>query len=332
MEQWSRVIADSFTSGELEENVPYSFQRTRLNLLANIDLLRNVRLSAGYDRTELERDYQEVAEQDEASSWGQIVWELNASIDLKAKVGTAKREVDRYDTGLAMSLGQNPLMRKYHLAYRYREFGELSIAASWPQRPISVSASVRFANDSYTESQLGLLASDDFRFAADLSWSLSPSSSLYLTAALDEIDSEQAGSEFFQAPDWRGLHSDEFVTYGGGYRVEQLKERFDLDIDFTHGTGTSQIDVLSSSGGLSRFPDLKSDLDSLRVRVRYQVSERLEGHLQLRYENFSADDWTLQGVEPATIPTALSLGADPYDYDVFLIGVGVRYFLGAASN
>ena len=33
----------------------------------------------------------------------------------------------------------------------------------------------------------------------------------------------------------------------------------------------------------------------------------------------------LEGVEPATVPNLLSLGADPYNYDVHVFFVGVRY-------
>ncbi len=252
-------------------------------------------------------------------------WKPNAYLDLRAKGGTARRDIERYDAGLAMSLGQNPLMRKYNLAYRYREFGEITFAAAWPERPFSLSGTLRLADDSYSESRLGLLASDDLHTAIDFAWAISGMSSMYLMAARDEIESEQAGSELFQEPDWRATHADEFVTFGGGYRVEGLNERFALEIDYTHGTGQSRIVLTSASPGSGSFPDLDSTLDSLRMRLRYRVSERLEAHLDFRYEAFEADDWALQGVEPATVPNLLSLGADPYDYDVFLIGVGVRY-------
>ncbi|HEY5622421.1 MAG TPA: MtrB/PioB family decaheme-associated outer membrane protein [Gammaproteobacteria bacterium] len=325
VELWNHVIVDSFNSSELLANVPYSYKRRRLSLRGDLDVADGIRVTAGYDSRKLDRDFQEVAEQDEDSTWGQVSWNPSPYVSVRAKAGTARRDVDRYDTGLATSLGQNPLLRKYHLAYRYREFGELWFAASWPELPISISGTVRLADDSYTRSRLGLVASDDVRVAADFSWAMSESSSLYLSAALDEIDSEQAGSEQFLEPDWRATHADEFLTYGGGYRVEGLRERFDLEIDYTRGAGQSRIDLTSASAGGGPFPELQSTLDSLRVRLRYRVSERLEGHLDFRYERFNADDWTLQSVEPATIPNVLSLGADPYDYDVVRIGVGVRY-------
>ena len=50
----------------------------------------------------------------------------------------------------------------------------------------------------------------------------------------------------------------------------------------------------------------------------YRWSPALTLRTTLRYEHFDADDWQLDGVEPATVPTLLSLGADAYDYDVTL--------------
>ena len=330
VEEWRRVIVDTFNTSELEENVPYSFERMRLNLSADVDVSSQIRLSAGYDYMEIDRDFQEVAKQDEGTGWGKIRWRPTPHVDVTARGGTSKRDVDNYDTNLAISAGQNPLLRKYHLAYRYREFGEIRVDASFPEQPLSVSGAVLFADDSYSRSELGLLSSDDFRFTADLNWNFSPQSSLYFTAGYDEIDSNQAGSEFFQAPaDWLANHKDEFVNFGAGIRIDQIGDNLDLDIGYTHGEGTSQIDVLASGGsGMSAFPDLESTLDSLRLRMGYRFSNRLEGNLQLRYEDFSTEDWALQGVTPAAIPEVLSLGASPYDYDVFVIGLGVRYFLG----
>jgi hypothetical protein len=81
-------------------------------------------------------------------------------------------------------------------------------------------------------------------------------------------------------------------------------------------------------GGPSRFPDLKTTLDSLRARVLYHWSEKLEAGLQLRYESFSTDDWALQDVAPDTLPTVLTLGAQPYDDDVWMAGISFRHLIG----
>lgn len=329
---WNRVIVDTFNSGEVETNVPYSYERSMLNLSGHFDLFKTVRISGGYDRTTLDRDFREVAEQTEDSGWGRVRWRPNAFIEVSARGGASERDIDRYDETFAASLGQNPLMRKYNLAYRYRQFGDLTVSASLPERPVSLTLNALYANDDYRQSQLGLIEGDDLRFAADLSWSVSDTASMYLNAGFESIESQQAGSEQFSTPDWRATNSDDFYTAGAGFRVNQIADTFDLQFDFLRSQGTSEIDVSSASGGLSRFPDLESTLDSLRMRLSYRVSERLELALRLRYESFEAEDWGLEGVGPATIPVVLTLGADPYDYDVFIVGLGFRYLIGGADS
>ena len=328
---WSRVIADTFNSGEVETNVPYSYERSKLNLSGHFDLFKTVRISGGYDRTSTDRDFQEVAEQTEDSGWGRVRWRPNAYIEVSARGGTSERDIDRYDETFAASLGQNPLMRKFNLAYRYRQFGDLTVSASLPERPLSLTLNALYANDDYRQSQLGLIEGDDLRFAADLSWSISNTASLYLNASFESIESQQAGSEQFSTPDWRATISDDFYTAGAGFRASQVADKFDLQFDYVRSQGTSEINVSSASAGLSRFPDLESTLDSWRVRLSYRVSERLDVALRLRYESFRAEDWGLEGVGHATIPVVLTLGADPYDYDVLVVGLGFRYLIGGAD-
>ena len=88
----------------------------------------------------------------------------------------------------------------------------------------------------------------------------------------------------------------------------------------------------SASGGLSLFPDLESTLNSLRLTLAYHLSDRLDVALRLRYESFKVEDWGLQDVGPATIPVVLTLGASPYDTDVFKFGIGFRYLIGGADS
>jgi len=326
--QWTRVITDTFPTIDNELNVPYSFERSRLNLSADYRLFDTVRISAGYDRTQTDRDFQEVAEQTEDAGWGRVRWRPNSYLDITARGGASERDFDRYDETLAAGLGQNPLMRKYNLAYRYREFGELTVAASLPEKPFSISVTAFYADDTYTHSQLGVTDSDELRFAADLSWSISERASIYLTGGVEDIDGQQSGSELFSTPDWQASHADKFNNIGAGFRVAGIGDKVDLQLDYTHADGNTEIDVESGAGGQSRFPDLESTLDSLRLKILYRWSDKLDAILQLRYESFSTQDWALQGVAPDTLPTILTLGAQPYDYDVWIIGIGVRYLIG----
>ncbi len=64
------------------------------------------------------------------------------------------------------------------------------------------------------------------------------------------------------------------------------------------------------------------------MRLVYLRSEHLDLTMNIRYQSFSAEDWALEGVGPATIPVVLTLGAQPYDDQVLIFGLGFRYLIG----
>jgi MtrB/PioB family decaheme-associated outer membrane protein len=329
---WSRVITDNLTSGASEGNVPYSFDRRRLALSGSYRLFSTLHLSGGYDRTELDRDYQEVAEQTEDAGWGKLRWRPNAWIDVAIRGGAEKRDIDRYDETVAVNLGQNPLMRKYNLAYRYRSFGELTASASLPQTPISAAITYLYADDEYTRSQLGMTESREDRFAADLSWSVSENASVYVTGGTENIEANQLGSQNFAAADWRANHEDSFYHAGGGFRVMSIGEKADLEFAYTRSEGETEITFVQTSGSPTGLPRLESAMDSLRLSLRYPFSEKLDGTLHLQWERFETKDWALDGVLPDTLPTVLTMGASAYDYDLWAIGIGVRYKIDSGTE
>jgi MtrB/PioB family decaheme-associated outer membrane protein len=324
---WNRVITDMIVSGDLEQNIPYSFERTIFSISGDYDLFRQLRLSAGYDYKELDRDFQEVASQDESSGWGRVRWRPGNTVEIDLRGGTAKRDVDLYDEGVAVSLGQNPLMRKYHLAYRFREFGELKFTWSPLEVPVSIVLNGLYADDDYQESQIGLTSGEELSYTADFSWSFSETGSLYVNYGVDSLESVQLGSEFFGDPDWRGTNDDDFTTIGAGIHLRQISDNIDLLLDYSHSEGESQIVIDDAASAADPFPDLNTTIDYLRLSLAYQRSERLGFDLNLSYQTFEADDWTLQGVAPGTIPDVLSLGALPYDDEALWIGIGIRYSL-----
>jgi MtrB/PioB family decaheme-associated outer membrane protein len=323
---WNRVIVDSALSGEVEQNIPYSYDRMHSTVSAEYAFSPDLRVSAGYERKEVNRDYQEVAEQTTDLGWGQLRWRPAAWLDIRAKGGASQRGIDRYNDSVAVSLGQNPLMRKYHLAYRYREFGEVVASIMPLESPVSFSVSALFADDDYKESYLGLNGSEEFRGTADISWAISEAASVYLVYGLDSIDAHQTGSEQFDSWDWSAFHEDRFSHVGFGMVWRPVEGKFSMKFDYNRGDGETQISLDSLSGGYSELPKLESTLDSARVEASYDFSERLAGTFSLRYEKFELKDWAL--ISHTTLPMVLSMGAEPYDYDVYAVGLGIRYRFG----
>ena len=323
---WNRVITDQIISGDLEQNIPYSFERTYFSVSGDYDLFDDsIRLSAGYDRREMDRDFQEVASQDEDTGWGRVRWRPARSLEFDVRGGTSKRDVDVYNEGIADVFGQNPLMRKYNLAYRYREFADLTFTWSPLEAPVSVSINGLWADDSYSRSELGLLSGEELSLSADVSWSFTETGSLYVNVGSDSIESVQAGSEFFDNPDWLATNEDEFTTIGAGLRLAQIGERFDLQLDYTRSEGETDILIDSAAGLPDQFPTLKNEIDYLRLNLGFRQSERIGWNFSVSYQQFEAQDWALEGVAPDAIPNVLSLGALPYDEDALWVGVGFRY-------
>ncbi len=323
---WSRVIVDFFDSGEFEPNVPYSFERSTISLSGELVMWKDIRVSGGYDRKEIERDFQEVAKQTIDAGWGQVRWRPLAWLDLRFKGGASERDIDRYDESIAVSLGQNPLLRKYNLAYRYRSYGELIASITPVESPLSLSTTVLFADDRYNKSLLGMTDSEELRATADINWAVSDNASVYLVVGHEAIDALQLGSEQFDAWDWSATHEDSFSHVGAGFHWRQAEGKYQLRFDYNRGDGNTRIDVFSLSGGQSRLPDLESTLDSATIEATYRWNDRWTGTFDLRYESFDLTDWAL--VSPTTLPTILTLGAQPYNYDVWALGVSVRYSFG----
>jgi MtrB/PioB family decaheme-associated outer membrane protein len=329
--QFSPVIVDSFASGEIQGNVPYSFSRARISASAEYKPLDVLALSAGFERTELDRDYQEVAEQTEDTGWGRVRWRPNQVLDITARAGAAKRDIDSYNTAIAVSYGQNPLMRKYNLAYRYREFGELVVSATPTGSPLSLAVSFLLTDDAYSKSELGLTDSRESGLSADLGWALSDRSSLYLTGGAESIEASQLGSEFGGSADWIATHDDQFNYWGGGFRIAAIADKVDLSVDYTRTDSNTAIDVNGAASGVSQLPDLEATIDSLRMTVAYRQSERIGIDFVLRYERMTSTDWALDGVQPDTLPTILTMGADAYNYKVWAAGLSFSYRIGAST-
>ncbi len=332
VETWSRVITDTVWSGASELNVPYSFDRARLNVSGNYRLLDTLTLSAAYIRTEIDRDFQEVASQDEDTGWGKLRWRPTPYLEATFKGGTSRREIDRYDTDVGLALGQNPLMRKYNLAYRYREFAEVGLSASLMDSPISIGMTYLWTEDDYSKSDLGLLEGTEDRFTFDFNWAVSERTSLYLNAGSEAIESLQVGSETFAGPEWQASHDDDFLHYGGGFAFRGIGEKVDLTLDYTRSDGETEILFDGQAVAAEPLPELESTMDSLRFMLDFNVSRKLAISASARWERFEAEDWGLEGVAVDTISNVLTMGANPYDYDVWVFGIGFRYSVGANSE
>jgi MtrB/PioB family decaheme-associated outer membrane protein len=322
----SIVHTDLFPVGEDRVNAIYGYERTRLTGSADFDVYDDLTVGVGgelrmTDRTGTDR---EVMSEDLADGYGRAQFRPNGYLGFVVKGGVQERDPDNYHLAVATANGQNPLMRKYDLAYRYRSYGEFLANVALGSLPLALGASAFYGDDSYMQSDLGLVSGLDRRYGLDLTWTVSEKISAYASLSREKIDSKVKNSSVFAAPDWRGDMQDDYETYGAGARW-QVNEKLGLNLDYTFAQGNTHTDIVGAAAG--SFPTVKSDLSSFKADLEYGVSDRMDLVVTWWYETLDSQDWAF-AAQPGAMPTVLGLGVDPYNYDVNYFTASVRYRFG----
>ena len=233
-----------------------------------------------------------------------------------------------YNEDVAQQDSQNPLMRKYNMAYLWRTYGELVANFSVPGLPVTLGAS-SFYGDDYTKSEIGLRSGLTNRYAIDLNWAINEKFSAYVNGGQEQINSKQAGSSTFSTGTGKAAHG-RLVRLVGAGLTAQFTDRLKLDLGYTYARGDSHTTITGVDAG--SFPAVTSKLNSVKADLTYGVNDRLDLMFTWWYENFDSSDWALAGIGPATLPTVLALGADPYDYAVNYVTLSARYSFGKKSG
>jgi MtrB/PioB family decaheme-associated outer membrane protein len=326
------VESDTFPGG-VETNLPYGFRRQRLWAAGDWDLARllwpqsgwPLQLSGEWDHEEWDRTFQEAANSTEDRAWARLRTSPLAWLSLQARYGASNRDTDPYVTDASVTAPQNPLMRKFNLADRERDFWDAGVDLSLPGN-VTLSLGGFYREDDYVNSGLGLARTRDSGETADLSWAMSERATVFAFYGRQEVESLQRGSQSFGAPDWQARTRDRFETAAAGVRTDGLRERWNLQFDYFLIDGRG--DVTMQSGAAQEFPPLRTRSHGPRLEVEYQATPALGIIGTLRYEHHDAHDWALEGIGPDTLPAVLASGADPYDYDAKLIGLSFRYRFG----
>jgi hypothetical protein len=104
-----------------------------------------------------------------------------------------------------------------------------------------------------------------------------------------------------------------------------------VQFDYFVMDSRGEIEMLTGPGAAA-FPPVRIRSHGPRLKVAFRATPALEIIGSLQYEHFDADDWALDGVEPATLPSVLASGADAYQYDVNLAGLSFRYSFGGRDG
>lgn len=327
------VESDS-ASGPAVSTTRYGYERTRLDVYSEVRVFDWLYLSGGAEQDETKRSNLVTDKTEEARGWGRLRVRPHATVEFTGTYGKSHTDADGGEyTVQAFLPPENPLLRKFYLTNRDRDFAEGML--TWAPWKLSFALQGSYANDEYRLSALGLKSSRDYRYSGTGSWAVTDKVSVYATAGYQNIVTDQEGQEGLPASilPWRATHEDEFQTAGGGLQWRDIGGKFDLGLDYSYAGSKGWIDTASAAPGVAgAFPMLRSKLNALRFSAGYDVNERLRLHLSFAREDYSSSDWALDGVEPATIRNVLGMGADPYNYTVNVIGLSFRYRFGDGAE
>jgi len=316
------VTTDSFASVP-RSNLPYSFTDQSIKLGADYRFNRANRLSGGYDYEKKSRTNQEVDDTTENTVWGNYNLRTSGKIDVTLKAAHGVRDASGYNPVVETVPPQNTLLIKYNMADRTRDTGGIQFNYN-PGERISVGLGMELSRDDYTNSTLGLTDSRDTTYNADIAMVLAEATTAHGFASRQLIKSQQAGSQTFATPDWSANNDDTIDTLGIGIKHQLIVDELDIGADYVVTRSSGKVSVITGAPS-SDFPDIDSDLDSLKLYADYQMKDNMKLHAAYWYEHYSSTDWALDNVDPGTIPNVISFGENAPNYNVNVVMVSLSY-------
>jgi len=276
-------------------------------------------LNGDISRETIERSPSEVKETTEDK--GEIRLRLKPLDNVQLSISGALASRD--GTDYRPVAGENTLLRKYNLSDRDRTSGRVDVGYQ-PSDRLALSANLEISEDDYDNTQVGLTEATYHAITLDASYRLSDDLSGHAYVGRERFESDQAGSQVPNAADWFVENEDTVDSFGLGLRW-RTNERLELGSEYVFSRTNGDTDIRSNNAlpPVSQFPDLESKRHSLQLYADYLLHKNTSLKFTYRYEKYDEDDWSLDGVYPATIPEVLVLGEEAPDYDQHVLGISL---------
>jgi MtrB/PioB family decaheme-associated outer membrane protein len=314
-------ILDSDNTAGPVSNRPLNYRKQKIDLSGQYRFNRYVDGVLGYAYGKVDRDNADAEENQENSVSAQLKLHPRADLDLSVMLSRMDRDASGY---LAESENQNPLVRKYYMADDKQDKAGLTLSYM-PHSTVTLGLSADYLKDDYDKTSIGLTESKSRVYSADISYTPVENLVFYGFYTREDIDASQAGSDSGGAPDWQADFDDRIETFGAGVKITGLADRWDIGADFVHNDANSSINMHHDSLPAVPYPDLKNDLNSLRLYASYRVDESKSFKLSYLHEKYDSDDWAVDGVDAGPAGNTLLLGNDSPNYDVDVFMVSMRY-------
>ncbi len=307
------------SSPATDSNTPYSYDKRDLELSAGYRINSMSRLSAEIARETYECDTCEVQKTTEDKGNLRLQLDINPEVQLTLRGGLSDKDGSQYQT----IAGENPLLRKYNMADRERSTAGVDM--SWqPTASLAFGAMLETSLDDYTETLVGLTEASSTGLTLDASYQINDALTGHAYISRELIESEQTGSQSPDSADWFVDNEDTVDSLGFGIKWH-TSPKLEIGLDYTYSGVTGETDMrsLSTNPPVNQFPDIASDLHTLKLQADYQWHKNTKLRFTYLFEDYDTKDWAIDGATVDSIPEVLLMGEQNPGYQEHLVGVSI---------
>ncbi len=323
VQEYQYVITDAVPATEAVFNPTYDYERSELKLRGEYRPARRLKLQLGYDGRRFERSAQERRKTQTDKLWFRLHRRLGADAELDFDLFVENRDGSSYEALDRAVSEQNPLMRKYNLSDRER-YGLRLKGSVYPADRWDFGWELEYGEDDYHETDIGLTQTRYARVGLDVSWLIGRQGVFFGAVNTEVVDADQAASQAFDVPDWTATSSDRFDSASVGFEHPELLGPAGVELTYSWSRGRGEISS-NTSGMNGGFPDLSSRRHRFELGVTHPLGRAWTMGINYLFEQVKSDDWSLAHVDPSTVSNLLSMGADPYNYEVNVVYLSFRY-------
>lgn len=324
---YNYVVLDDYL-GSPVQNRPYSYKNNRINLDANYRFNAISSLRGGYKYDSMKRNYTDVEREQTEENTVFAKWKVkpHSIVDVELYAEAGSRDGSEYNTPVNV----NPLLRKYHLADRDRT--RLGTLVNYmATEKLFLSARADYNQDDYKNTAIGLTEATQPVVTLDFSYQPRSNITTYGYYTWENIQSSQNGFDVSPSStaEWQADFDDNFDTIGVGAKWTDIG-KWDLGADFVYSKASGNIVMkdLVNPGTEDQYPDTRTELASLKLWTNYHYSKQLVYKLGYWLEDYSADNWAVDGLQPydpTTVARTLLLGNQTLDYNVYVVTLSASY-------
>ncbi len=337
---WNGVVADGNQTYDYENN-PESYDRNQFDLIGHWHIGSTTNLRLGYTYDLMYREFASLVDAynfdtQENTLFAKLKVQPNMAWNLALYGEASDRNLNNFELPPDRYTGMIP----FYVADReHQQIGAL--VEYIPNDNWNLGARAEYNKDDYNELNLGLIETEAPSFTLDASYHPSKDLSTYIYYTRQQMNSYQKGRSTtagtVATPAWDANLDDTMDTFGLGGKFAGIG-KWDLGLDFTYNKSKGKIDIIDLSGAPTNpYPDLKTELASVKFWTQYNRSKNLAYRFYYWYEDYEADNWALDDLEADSLidlpppPPApgttnyLLTGEDTLDYKVHVIGVSLNY-------